>query len=49
MKHIVISEMAYWKIWQHKSEFNETFAKAVDELVELAETTGYPKRIGFHD
>lgn len=36
------------KILSHCHEFQEKQADAVHELVELAVTTGYPRRIGFH-
>lgn len=34
------------KILSHCREFRETQSHAVHELIELAETTGYPRRIG---
>jgi len=46
-RNIGIYEDDFAMIRSHKVEFQETYADAVHELIELAVQTGYPQRIGF--
>jgi len=45
-RNIGIYEDDFAMIRSHKVEFQETYADAVHELIELAVQTGYPQRIG---